>query len=296
MRRPLLTIAIITKNRNTELARLLASFVTQTMQPENLVIIDNSWNAVAKSVVEAFSKYFSIKYIHEKKQGIPFARNTALSVVESPYLAFVDDDCVVDKNWVKIAKNVIATNKKYTYFVGKNSVFNAKNSLAYAQYIHQNEWFFQKLNKDGTTSQFNVDTKNIIFRVADLRRKNIAFDTQMLSCEDTDLGFTLKDSGAQGFFIKNLRVWHDESSNLPYVLKKIYIRGSMTHKIVKKWKYKKPWVEEEAVTFFGYLRSIGHWGTDYQRFKNFDNQLDFLQFTYIKLFELAFLRGYRSSL
>ena len=52
--------------------------------------------------------------MHEKKRGIAYARNKALNELKKinpKYISFLDDDCIVDKYWLKnIAKTMKLTN------------------------------------------------------------------------------------------------------------------------------------------------------------------------------------------
>ena len=48
-----------------------------------------------------------MNYIFEKEQGLSFARNTGYKNTSSDWVAYLDDDAVVDKKWINVMLDVI---------------------------------------------------------------------------------------------------------------------------------------------------------------------------------------------
>ena len=103
-------ICICTYHRNKSLLESLTNF-NKILIPFNLniefLIVDNSINFESFNLIKNFKKKFryTIYQINEKKRGIVNARNKCLKIskkINSDYIAFFDDDCVVDKNWFKM--------------------------------------------------------------------------------------------------------------------------------------------------------------------------------------------------
>ena len=106
-------ILIPTYNRNKSLIDCLKSI--KKIKNKNLfkikvLIVDNSTTNNSYKVIKKFNKGSIIKiyHEHEKKRGIVFARNKCLELarkLKPKYVAFIDDDCKVEKNWlVNISK------------------------------------------------------------------------------------------------------------------------------------------------------------------------------------------------
>ena len=99
---PSLTVAICTKDRPDNVVRCLASLQKLKM-PENLtdfeiLIVDNApSDDRTKEVVSAFAE---VHYVRELKVGLDFARNRALQEARGDILAFLDDDVLVDRQWL----------------------------------------------------------------------------------------------------------------------------------------------------------------------------------------------------
>ena len=72
----------------------------------NLILIENNFQkTITKHDFDKlnFNKNVNIYYDLEKKIGIPFARNRALSILKKTnceFVCFFDDDCEVSKNWL----------------------------------------------------------------------------------------------------------------------------------------------------------------------------------------------------
>src|ERR1700722_5303031 len=99
-------VAILcTFNRHASLAKTLESLalsvVPETARWEVLVVDNNSTDEtrlVAEDFVRRHPEHF--RYLFEARQGKSFALNSALRAVDSDVLAFVDDDVIVERDWL----------------------------------------------------------------------------------------------------------------------------------------------------------------------------------------------------
>ena len=103
-----LSITICTYNRIEYLKKCLKSILDQTQGSEiiEINIIDNNSTDTTKDYVSELQKKFpEVNYFVEKRQGISFARNLSFEVCNGMFLAFVDDDAVINKNWLEALLN-----------------------------------------------------------------------------------------------------------------------------------------------------------------------------------------------
>tara|TARA_B100000035_G_scaffold163634_1_gene139394 strand:+ start:1349 stop:2251 length:903 start_codon:yes stop_codon:yes gene_type:complete len=103
-----LSITICTYNRIEYLKKCLKSILDQTQGSEiiEINIVDNNSTDTTKDyVIELQKKFPEVNYFVEKKQGISFARNLSFEVCKGMFLAFVDDDAVINKNWLEALLN-----------------------------------------------------------------------------------------------------------------------------------------------------------------------------------------------
>lgn len=119
---PSLTVAICTKDRTENLARCLKSLL-KLQNPNSagsprfeILVVDNApSDEQTKVLVSSLQK---VHYVRELKPGLDFARNRAIKEATSELLAFVDDDVVVDRNWINGLMEAWAENPDATAFTG----------------------------------------------------------------------------------------------------------------------------------------------------------------------------------
>ncbi|MCG6534401.1 MAG: glycosyltransferase family 2 protein [Syntrophales bacterium LBB04] len=95
-----ISVVIITFNRAQMLADVLASLTEQKRLPDEVVVVDNNSRDDTKQVALSFKDRLNIKYVFEGKQGVSFARNTGIANASGDIIAFIDDDCVAQKEWL----------------------------------------------------------------------------------------------------------------------------------------------------------------------------------------------------
>jgi GT2 family glycosyltransferase len=95
------------------LRRCLAALVAmrdarhQNGQTVDLLVVDNAPTDDQTRIAAAFP---GVRYVVEPVPGLDFARNRALAETDRQYLAFIDDDAVVDSGWLdRLAEAVQAT-------------------------------------------------------------------------------------------------------------------------------------------------------------------------------------------
>jgi glycosyltransferase involved in cell wall biosynthesis len=99
---PSLTIAICTKDRAKRLTRLLDSLqpviAASRFRATELLVIDNA--SVDSATRDAVAAFTGVRYVFERRAGLDFARNAAVRNATGDLLAFLDDDVVVDRDWL----------------------------------------------------------------------------------------------------------------------------------------------------------------------------------------------------
>jgi len=90
-------------NSKEYIAECLESLVNQKTEYiyEMILVNDGSTDGTAK-MLESYSKNEKIKIIHQQNGGISRARNKGLEVAKGKYIAFVDNDDYVSKDYVQM--------------------------------------------------------------------------------------------------------------------------------------------------------------------------------------------------
>lgn len=96
----LFSVIVPTYNRHQNLFNLLSKLDKQTFKDFEIIIIDQSDTTLSATDMSCKN----INYIHTNIKGATKARNTGAKLANGKILAFIDDDCLPDDNWLNNAK------------------------------------------------------------------------------------------------------------------------------------------------------------------------------------------------
>ena len=107
-----LTVAVCTYNRSDGLAqtleRILAAGSPVSLEVEILVINNNSTDDTEAVIKRFRERDPRVRGVFEAKQGHSNARNAAIAAARGAYIAFTDDDVLVDEGWLRDLARVVA--------------------------------------------------------------------------------------------------------------------------------------------------------------------------------------------
>ena len=92
-----LTVAVCTHERPQELERCLASIVSSSEPPEEILVIDNA--PQTNDTFDVVARFPGVRYCYEPQPGLSVARNSAMAAAHCELIAFTDDDVVVHPDW-----------------------------------------------------------------------------------------------------------------------------------------------------------------------------------------------------
>lgn len=213
-----LSVAIVTKNRSKMLTRCLLSLLGGGSYFE-IIVIDNNSTDDTKLVVANLQKktHCSIKYIFSRALGYPRIRNLALKTCQTKWLAFIDDDCIVDVNWSN-AIDLLISQKKNSELVavlGSVKNFDDDNVFALTADFLEQLWKGNRLDKHKILDYEILDNKNLLLNKQYLLKQQIKYDEQLVtdnhlgSSEDCDLGMQLWLKKARVLYQPNMIVFHE---------------------------------------------------------------------------------------
>lgn len=99
-----ISVVVPTYNRLELLKDQVNALMSQTLpseQYEVIVVNDGSGDGTKSYLDRVEDFYFNLKVFHRQNGGPAKARNTALKVAKGKIIAFTDDDCLVDSNWLE---------------------------------------------------------------------------------------------------------------------------------------------------------------------------------------------------
>jgi glycosyltransferase involved in cell wall biosynthesis len=102
----MVSIVVCAYNRAARVATLLENLNTQSPPPKHeveIIVVDNNSRDATRRVVEgaATRSPYAISYVHERQQGLSFARNRGIGESRGDWIAFLDDDSVPQPGWLR---------------------------------------------------------------------------------------------------------------------------------------------------------------------------------------------------
>lgn len=101
-KQPLFSVIIPTYNRPERLATCLNSLVRLKYPRDRfeVIVVDDGSPTSPAAIVAAYEKQIDIRLITQINAGPATARNTGTEQAKGEFLAFTDDDCAPDANWL----------------------------------------------------------------------------------------------------------------------------------------------------------------------------------------------------
>ena len=241
-----LTILLCTYNRAKLLKPLLEELIKQVKAQERkdleILLIDNNSNDGTKEIALEFQRENSfLKYEFEGNQGLAKARNKGIKLIKGDFIVFIDDDIVLDSNWLnEILKSLSTCN--YKAFGGKVLPLWEKEK---SSYITLNGFF--KLSQKIFPSHDNGDIERLypinkeetnpiganMWIHKDLFKKYGGFREDLgrvgyggIPCEDTEFCSRLLRAKESIFYYPKAIVFHPVSSY------------RMSKEFIKSWHYR----------------------------------------------------------
>jgi glycosyltransferase involved in cell wall biosynthesis len=100
----LATVAICTRNRSPALERTLRSLAEVALPPSlswEVLVVDNRSEDDTGNVIAGASRVLPLRAIAESRIGLSHARNAAIGEARGEYMLWIDDDVLVDRDWLR---------------------------------------------------------------------------------------------------------------------------------------------------------------------------------------------------
>lgn len=215
------SIIIVNYNGRKVLEICLQSILKIKTRNYEIIVVDNASTDNTSSIIQ--KKYPQVKIITLTDNfGPSYARNQGAKIASGRYLAFLDNDTKVDKNWLIAANSLFTKNPKIGCLQSKLLLINHPKHFDYAgDYLNQ----FGLLSHRATYGDFDHgqhDKEVPIFAAKSagmfIRKKVFdqigGFDPNyFIYMEETDLCWRAWLSGYQTFFCPKSIVYHGFSGS-----------------------------------------------------------------------------------
>lgn len=108
---PTVSFVIATLNRPAELRRLLASFISQSVKPDEIIIVDQGGGLKLDLNQYLNHDNLAIQYYQVDFQSLTRARNFGVEKSQADIIGFLDDDIILGADYVKNIKRFFENNR-----------------------------------------------------------------------------------------------------------------------------------------------------------------------------------------
>jgi glucosyl-dolichyl phosphate glucuronosyltransferase len=216
----MLTVAICTYNRSDMVMACIRELRAQSVYPDKcrLLVIDNSDQPIHTDVLaERLDEFDKLQFVHIEPPSLSRARNEAIRLCETRYLAFIDDDAIPCDGWGASILEVFEENSP--------AVVGGPISLKWLgqgppEWLSEAEMGYLGQLELGATERWLCDSEfvfggNIAFDIFALRKVGGFNPTlgrmgahPLLSMEEIVVQKELRKSGFRVRYSPNARVFH----------------------------------------------------------------------------------------
>jgi|WetSurMetagenome_2_1015567.scaffolds.fasta_scaffold122601_1 glycosyltransferase involved in cell wall biosynthesis len=231
------SIIIPTCNRSTHLTTCIGSFVRQDYPADSFEIIvvdDGSRDETGIAVQKAIESNPTIRiyYFFQPNRGVSAARNRGLEQASCECVIFMDDDCFVEKNFLRTAHACIAPVDDRSVLLVQVNLKNPEPDTIYGvlwEYIFQSRILHERNKYQGKY----VDLLGGVFIANTHYLKHHPFDEHFTTAaEDTDLKRRLQ---APKLFFPELVVYHTPRHRLIDAIRQRFHYGAGYERLKRKW-------------------------------------------------------------
>lgn len=199
-----LTLAISANNSAHIIRSTFESIRAQSVPPDEVFLVVDT---PGDNTIPVGEEYGARIWINDKGQ-LYHARNTALDHCETEILAFTDDDCVLDPDWVKVAKEILSTRPEVAAGTGPHPPIGNRNFVSWLHHM----WFVVETKTTGYTN--GVIGGNSYFRTEALRSVGGWLPARLLAAEDVYISRKILEAGKRIWFDSRSIASHKYKSNL----------------------------------------------------------------------------------
>lgn len=250
---PFVSVVVCTYNRKTLLKSCLNSIYKQDYPKSNfeVIVIDGGSTDETRELCKEFPE---IRFITERKHGLAYARNKGAALAQGYIVAYTDDDCVVDRHWLKhlvagfqFSKNVMGVGGPVYPLHPENVPDKIHVKAALGLYDDGKK---TKLTEGILTS--NSAFKKEIFETVkfDETIKVTRRGKLVLCGEDTDFCRKIVTSGCKLVYTPRGKVYHQifkERLRIPYLVKRALHGGISKTRILLNKKNSRLWAVRYAL-------------------------------------------------
>jgi glycosyltransferase involved in cell wall biosynthesis len=237
---PHITVLVCTYNRCECIKDTLEDLLAQQTNDQftyEVIVVDNNSKDKTREIVASYLPKFSdsLQYLFEPTQGKSYALNRGIQAAQGEIIACIDDDCLLEKNYLlnlyRVFKELpldvgVLGGKIFPKWMGDGYPAWLDKLFAQSAKLEDGSPNWEKISFEGPIGimDFGPDPFIIDYRQKDydvrrfyganmaFRKKFLVehggFDVNKVICEDTEICERLFHAGVKGVYAPNVQVYH----------------------------------------------------------------------------------------
>ena len=237
-KRPSVTVVVLTKNSEKHIEKCILSLLHQDFprQMYEMLVID----AGSKDKTLEICRKYGVRIIEDLGGTIGHSRNIGVKMAQGNYVAFIDSDCIADKQWLRKLFKSIQDADESVVAVGGPNLAPEDDSVIGKVISYMQKTF---LGSGGSPQSYGINKPKPVYSLANCnviyKREillNHPYDNSLNIGEDCDLNFRLGQHGYKLVYIPDAIVWHYRPSSIRAFTRKMFIYGLGMARLHKKYR------------------------------------------------------------
>ncbi|MBD3263493.1 MAG: glycosyltransferase [Candidatus Omnitrophica bacterium] len=219
-----ISVIIPTCGRDLKLRKCIDSILAEETDEIDfeIIVIDDRDRPPLKKLINSYTANFNLKYLSQYRKGPAAARNLGIENSQGDFIAFIDDDCTVQKQWLRRIIDAHSANPE-TGIIGGDTVSATRESWILVS---------QFLSTCSIETDIEGKTEIVFFPTCNVSFKKQIFDSCRFDSnfpfpggEDLEFFWRLFKRGHRFIWDKSIKVAHHRDTSFYSFLKQSYIYG-----------------------------------------------------------------------
>lgn len=228
------SIIVPVYNRPDEVDELLQSLTEQTLKDMEVIIVEDGSSQPCENIVHRYAGKLQLRYYTKENSGPGQTRNFGAEHSQGEYLIFLDSDCVLPPDFLKVVDEELKRNDCDAWGGPDRahaSFTNVQKAISYSMTSFLTTGGIRggkkQMDRKFYPRSFNMGIRRILYR-------QLGGFSSMRFGEDIDLSLRIYKSGASCRLFPEAWVWHKRRTDFKKFFKQVHNSGIARINLMKR--------------------------------------------------------------